>query len=286
MTEIENGSLGDWYKATDYLLSEWTLDWLESLPTIDTKRFYYNQANQDWSKKSCTIFSAIGALSDLKNYQFPLDEIKTIDEYSYTTNKYQKNAPRTKDAWWYDSFAIDLVRNYWNDVHKDLWEVVTYAVSMKDDATLQRIVNTNHNICSWYYGNAKYNTDYRADCILNGTSFGASTYGHATNYVKVWNGIGVKDSYNGTKYNVYSIANPLSKIWCLHSMWYVFVAVKNTEEIKKQEEMKALLNTAIDTNSKLRHLTTDENYKKILNEMNNTNRKKLATVEEILSKLQ
>jgi len=46
--------------------------------------FAYNQYNQARSKKSCTIFSAIGAISDLYNYEFSLDEIKKIDELSYT----------------------------------------------------------------------------------------------------------------------------------------------------------------------------------------------------------
>jgi hypothetical protein len=32
---------------------------------------------------SCTIFAAVGCLSDLMNYKFSYDEIKEIDELSY-----------------------------------------------------------------------------------------------------------------------------------------------------------------------------------------------------------
>ena len=36
-----------------------------------------------------------------------------------------------------------------------------------------------------YQGNANYNKDYKADLILNGTSFGTATYGHAINVRKI-----------------------------------------------------------------------------------------------------
>lgn len=287
MTNInfENGSLGDWYKATDFLLSEWDLDWLDKLKKADTKRYYYNQANQTWSKKSCTIFSAIWALSDLKNYKFSLNEIKEIDELSYTTNEFNKNAPRTRWAGWYDWFAVDLVRNYWNAKHKDLGEVVTYAVSMKDDKTIKRIADTNHNICSGYYGNATYNADYQKDCILNWTSFGASTYGHAVNYVWIWDWMWVKDNYDWTKYNVYGIANPLSKVTCLHSMWYVFVEVDNSEEIKRLEKIRTECNLTITQLWNLYNSVNDTNFQWILHYTADKIRKKIAQVEEMLSKL-
>lgn len=287
MTDInfENGSLGDWYKQTDFLLSEWDLDWLDKLKKADTKRYYYNQWNQTWSKQSCTIFSPISSLSDLKNYKFPLNEIKEIDELSYTENEFQKNAPRVRGQWWYDSFWVDLVRNWWNAKHKDLWEVVTYAISMKDDKTVMRVAETNHNICSWYYGNQAYNNDYRADCILNWTSFWPQTYWHATNYVKVGDWMWVKDNYDWVKYNVYSIANPLSKITCLHNMWYVFVEVDNSEEIKRLEKIRTECNLTITQLWNLYNSVNDSNFQSILHYTADKVRKKITQVEEMLSKL-
>jgi hypothetical protein len=49
----------------------------------DDTRFDYNQGKQTWSKKSCTIFAAIGSISDLWNYKFPISEIKEYDDLSY-----------------------------------------------------------------------------------------------------------------------------------------------------------------------------------------------------------
>jgi len=73
MPEIENGCLGTGEQITDYLL-EWFDDALPKLVQQDDIIFAYNQYNQARSKKSCTIFSAIGAISDLYNYEFSLDE--------------------------------------------------------------------------------------------------------------------------------------------------------------------------------------------------------------------
>lgn len=85
MEEIvyENGALGVGEQVTDYLLAEGFEDNLPKLVQQDNIIYEYNQYKQQWSKKSCTIFSAIGAVSDLFNYEFSIDEIKTIDNMSY-----------------------------------------------------------------------------------------------------------------------------------------------------------------------------------------------------------
>lgn len=78
-----------------------------------------------------------------------------------------------------------------------------------------------------------------------------------------------------------------SEIKSFHKTWYVITKVRedNLDELKKQEEMKVLLNTAITTNSAIWKLTIDEKYQKKLNEMNNLNRDKLKVVEEIIGKI-
>jgi hypothetical protein len=55
---------------------------LPKLFTKDEIRFEYNQANA-WSSVSCTIFAAMGMLSDLINYEFTEQEMKEVDELSY-----------------------------------------------------------------------------------------------------------------------------------------------------------------------------------------------------------
>ena len=86
MDEIQNGCLGTGVQNTDYLIDGFE----DKLPTLydqDNIIYEYNQYTQDRSKQSCTIFSAIGAISDLFNYEFPLSEIKEIDEKSYTLGR-------------------------------------------------------------------------------------------------------------------------------------------------------------------------------------------------------
>jgi hypothetical protein len=72
---------------TDYQLCNGNEYLLPILYKKDEIRFEYNQGNQDWSRNSCTIFAAIGMLSDLINYEFSLDEIKEVDELSYTRGR-------------------------------------------------------------------------------------------------------------------------------------------------------------------------------------------------------
>jgi hypothetical protein len=103
---------------------------LPELYQQDTVRFEYNQANQGWSRVSCTIFAAVGMVSDLMNYEFPLEEIKRIDNMSYNNPKYH---PRAKGQGWYTKDAVDLVCDYWNENHSDLGKIAYYRMSKYSD---------------------------------------------------------------------------------------------------------------------------------------------------------
>jgi hypothetical protein len=59
------GCLGTWHDDTDYVLCDWDDDLLPNLYQQDDIRYEYNQKNQNWSKVSCTIFSAMWMVSDL-----------------------------------------------------------------------------------------------------------------------------------------------------------------------------------------------------------------------------
>ena len=109
--EDMNGCLGDGIQTTDYLLEGFD-DALPDLIQQDNIIYAYNQYKQSWSKKSCTVFSALGAISDLFNYEFPLDEIKKVDDMSYSRG-------RMKDSGWWTQAAVKLVADYWNEHHKD-----------------------------------------------------------------------------------------------------------------------------------------------------------------------
>jgi len=286
MADLENGCLWVGEKVTDYLLSEWIASNLPTLYEQDTIRFEYNQFNQKWSQKSCTIFSAVWAISDLFNYEFDLKEIKEIDSLSYTQG-------RMPNTWWYVQSAVKLVADYWNEHHSDLWKVAYYRVDMSDEESIKALIEKNYNICTWFYGNSAYTKDYATDAVLNGTEFWATTYGHAINVISYnWKRC-VKDNYKGrTTYdqtkpcNIYELEHCTGEISWWHSFWYVYtkVAEDALEEVKRLNEFRTNLLNAIEVNSQMWHQTNDSNYQSILHYVNDKNRKKLQDIEKELAK--
>ena len=115
------GCLGTGEQDTDYVLCDWDDDLLPNLYQQDNIRYEYNQKNQNWSKVSCTIFSAMWMVSDLMNYEFSLAELKEVDELSYTKG-------RVRWQWWYVKSAVDLVCKWWNEKHRDLWMIAYYRI--------------------------------------------------------------------------------------------------------------------------------------------------------------
>ena len=252
---------------------------VENLPELsqqDDKIFEYSQA---WTPH-CTLYSAFGAVSDLFNYEWTKKEIDEIVEESYKRG-------RIKGQGWYVKSAVNLVADYWNEHHSDLWKVVYYRVSLYDTETVDKILEKNYTLCSWYRWNSKYNADYREDTILNWVSFGASTYGHAVSWIGRKGKRYIKDNYKGTKYNIYEVEHTPAELVTGGTYFqdaYLYVKVNNEEEVRRLNEFKTNLLLAIDLNSKMWHLTNDENYKNKLHEINEIHRKKLQTIEDMLKK--
>jgi hypothetical protein len=124
--------------------------------------------------------------------------------------------------------------------------------------------------------------------VLNGTKFGAATFGHAINVRKVnWKRC-CKDSAAGTEHNIYELEHLLSEITCYSSNAYIYTKVGENKltEVKRLNEFRTNLQIAIDTNSKMWHQTNSENYRVALHEMNNRNREKLKDIEVELKKYQ
>lgn len=270
-------------KPTDYKLTEWIADALPTLYQQDEKIYQYNQANQSWSKKSCTLFSPIWALSDLWNIEISLDEIKEWDKESY-------NKGRREGEWWWVLLGVEHILDCFNKAYgKKLGKSAFYQIELKNDELVKKILSKRYTICSGYNGNATYNSDYNKDWVLNGTSFGKSTYGHATNVI--WsinnNPARVKDNYYGRKYNIYDVEHSFSEIPCWFNYGYVITKVKedNFERLKELNEMNTLLVNMIENNSRMRHLTNDKSYKEELHKQNELNRKKQKDVEKQLGLL-
>jgi len=291
MEELENGCLGIGGQTTDYLICDGFEDALPQLYQQDDVIFEYNQSKQERSKKSCTIFSAIGAISDLFNYQFTLDEIKEIDEISYTRGRFKNQGRRVQSA-------VKLVADRRNEHHKELGKVAYYKIDTTNNELVDKILDKWYNIMTNLNWNTKYQLDYLKDAVVNDTDFWAATYWHAINLVtvnlkKIWGKVCVKDNYKGRTTNngkldcnIYALEHYPSEISVFGINGYIYtkVAEDALEEVKRLNEFKTNLQKAIEINSAMRHQTNDENYKSILHYVNEKNRKKLSDCEEQLKK--
>ena len=267
--------LGIWEQDTDYTLCEWFEDNLPKLIKQDEVRFFYNQYINSWSKVSCTIFAAVGMISDLFNYEFSYDEIKEIDDMSYERG-------RIKGQGWYVQSAVKLVADWWND-NKKLTEkygkVAYYRISKYSDEVIEKVLDKLYTLDTNFSGNQKYNDD-RRDWVLDGTSFGASTYGHSVDIIKNNWKRSVKDSWSTNQ--IYELKHKISEISCYGSFLYLYtkVAEDSLEDLKRLNEMKTVIERMIEDNSSMWHLTNDGDYKAKLHEMNEKHRKKLKDIEE------
>lgn len=282
MDEIEViWCLGDWAEDTDYLLCNWDGDLLPPLFEKDEVRFEYNQWANKRSEVSCTIFAAMGMLSDLINYEFSEAELKEVDELSYT--KW-----RIRWQWWYVQNAVKLVADWYNNskLSKSFWKVAYYRLSKHDDDIIEAIIGKLYTI-DWNHGlNSNYTKD-KKDWMIDWIDFGNVTNWHSVDVINYKWQRSVKNSYKWNKYNIYWLKNKLSAISNFWNWFYVYTLVKedNYERIKELNEFKTLLVQTIANNSAMWHKTKDEEYKKELNKMNNKNRKKLADIDEQLKLL-
>lgn len=285
-----NWCLGDWAEKTDFLLCDWDWDLLPKLYQQNDIRFEYNQAGQERSLVSCTIFAAMWMLADLMDYDFSLDEMEYVDSLSYA-------AGRVKWRWWYVKSAVKLVADWRNskpELTSKYGKVAYYRISKYDDDIIDEAIQKNYTLDTNFWTSSKYSKDYREDAVLDWTEFGYDTNWHSTCIISNRGIRSVKDSYKWRKTynwkkdcNIYELANPLSKISCYGPNLYIYTKVSedNYERVKELNEFKTILVQTIENNSAMRHKTKDKAYQKKLNEMNNANRKKLNDINEQLKLL-
>ena len=277
----ELGCLWIWEQPTDYVLCDWDSELLPTLYKKDEIRFEYNQAKNKRSEKSCTIFSAIGAASDLTNYKFSEAEIKEIDSLSYQRGRLQGQG-------WYVQSAFKLVADWWNAneaLVKKYWKLAYYRISKYDDNIIEDVISKLYTVWGNYHPTSEYNQD-RADWMLDGTVFGTQTNWHAVDIISKEGQRSVKDSYYWRLYNIYGLKNKLSQITNYWQYFYVYTLVKedNLEEIKRLNEFKANLVKAIELNSAMWHQTNDKNYQAILHYVNEKHRAKVKDIDIELAK--
>lgn len=280
MEEI-NGCLWLWAESTDFLLSWWEVENLPELTQQDTKIFEYSQG---WTPH-CTLYSAIGAVSDLFNYQFLQKEIDEIVDESYKRG-------RIRWEWWYIKSAVNLVADYWNEHHSDLWKVVYYRVSLYDTELVDKILTKNYTLCSWFRWNQKYNSDFKEDWILNWTTFGTATYGHAVSWIGRLGKRYIKDNYKWRKSwklptNVYQVEHTPAELVKGNTYYadaYLYVKVNNEAEVRRLETLKTECLNCIEWLQAIYHLVNDTNFQWILHYTAEKLRGKIADAERELSK--
>ena len=277
--EIEHGCLGIWEQDTDYQLCEGDIDTLPDLSEQDTIRYEYNQWAYSWSSVSCTIFAAAGMLSDLKNYKFSEAQLKEMDELSYTRW-------RIRWQWWYVQSAVKCVADWWNESEcsKTHWKVAYYRIGKYDNDTIKWALDKNYTLDTNYNGNLKYNEDYKADWILDGTDFWASTYGHSIGVINQNWKTCIKDNYYWRKYNIYELKNQIGNIKCYGSFLYIYTNVNDLAEVKRLNEIKTECLNCIASLQKLYHLVNDTNFQGILHYTADKMRAKIQDCDNELKK--
>lgn len=256
MENINNWVLGFWEQSTDFLL--WSAETLPELSKQDTIRYQYNQ----WSSNDCTIYSPVWALSDLMNYKFTADEIKEINELSYTRW-------RTRWEWWYVQSWVKCVCDWWNEQFPNN-PVAYYRIDLIDTELLEEITKKNYTVCTGYQWNLQYNMDFITDWILNWVNFGKATYGHAVSIIDNNWKRSIKDNYYPREYkwkqvNIYEVEHTFkelveSKVY--YTSAYVIVKIQNEErlkELKRLNVFKQDVEQAIELNSKM-WLESTEKY--------------------------
>ena len=273
--------LGTWEENSDYVLCNGDSELLPPLVKKDEIRYEYNQWKSSWSKVSCTIFAAIWMLSDLINYEFSDSQIKEVDELSYT--KW-----RTRWQWWYVQSAVKLVADRYNnsELSKTYWKVAYYRISKYDNEIIEDVIDKLYTIDWNHWLNSEYTKD-KADWMIDGTEFGSVTSWHSVDVIKNNWQRAVKNSYKGTKNNIYWLKNKLSQISNFWEYFYVYTLVKedSLERIKKLNEMKAKIINWMDINSELWHLSGSKYHKDKLHDMNEFYREWLNYIDNELKSL-
>lgn len=257
--------LWDWHEDTDFQLTDSEIEWLPTLFMQDDLRFDYNQWKQIWSKKSCTIFAAIGAISDLWNYSFSLSEIRQYDNLSYDEWRGIGNG-------WYTKKAIDLVCRKRNKDHPDM-PVVYYSVLASDDNKVNRIIDKNYDFNISFNYTKDYVLDLAENMEIDRANKWETICSHAVCQIKKDWFKQVKDNYAWSQDQYYKVNvsnKDLSNAWILHYRWYVILKVAecNLWELKRMEKVKVACLNALEHNSQLWHATNDNKLKDMLHKLN------------------
>jgi len=270
--ELQGGCLWDWHTDKDRLLTGEMVDNLPELEKQDQIIFEYDQTGT----VDCTIYSALGACSDLLNIEITEEQIDEAVEESFNRWRIRWEGWYVKDA---VSLACDMIYKRFKI------KLVYYRVWNTNDAEIKSIIEKNYSLCTWFNGNLKYQKDRRDNWKIDSDNFWTSTYWHAVCLIgREWKKF-VKDNYkgrreNGYYTNIYEVVPEISALrrnGCWQNFSYLIVKVKDEkeEDIKRLNKMKNMIDKMIEyteesikMNSEMRESTNDKVYQERLHATN------------------
>ena len=194
------GCTGDGALDTDYRLGG-SLVLPKPRHTFEENQVQYDQSKSRTpsTKMACTMFSIMGVITDLTGQTFSEAAIKDIVTRAITKGF------NVGDGWSLQAATAHVV-SWWNEKNPN--EKLKYFRIRLDEQAYQDAINAGYTVQVGYRGNRAYNKDVE-DGVLDGTSFGPTTYGHAIrNKDKDLLTIKEIDNYDkpSKAYNVYDVS--------------------------------------------------------------------------------
>lgn len=294
--ETINGCLWDGATDQDRKLTGEMIDYLPTLEEQDQIIFEYDQS---WTP-DCTIYSALGALSDLFNRELTPAHFEEANEESF-------KRWRVPGKWRYTKEAVDCSCDLWMKRFPED-KVAYYRISNYDDETIKKVIEKNYSLCTSFNGSNEYQKDRKDNGQIDNAKQWKTTYGHAVCLIEREGKRFVKDNYKGRKENgrytnIYWIIPEISELkrnGVRQNYSYLIVKVKSDKEkdIERLNKMKNQIDSLIENtenvikqNSEMRELTNDRAYKERLHATNDqlrliliSHKQKKEDIEKELSK--
>jgi len=185
-----------------------------------------NEYNQNKvNAYSCTIFGAMGCVTDQAGYKFDLKEQTDI------FNKAVK-AGLDPEYGWYLSSAVDLVRGWWNE--RQSKKLLTFRVD-RLSPEFWELMEKGYSVAVAFRGNSTYNKD-KNDGTLDGTNFGRTSYGHIVRVCMLEGELYiVVDNYKGITHNTYQIpVENWAELDNFYDYGYVFITEDEYRKVNKE----------------------------------------------------
>ena len=244
----------------------------------------YDEVRDSIIQVSLELTRNIGMLSDLINYEFSYDQIKEVDELTYTTDNYPK---RTRWQWYRVKYAVWVLADRYNasELSEKYWKVAYYRISKYDDDILEWALDKLYTLDWNLHLTDEYYKD-KEDWMIDWTDFWTLTNGHSIDIIKKNGQRCVKDSGSNPKKNIYWIKNKLSKLTNFWPNLYIYVLVNDhLEEVKRLNKIKSESLVAIEHLGKIYNLINDKELQKDLHRTADKLRAKIKTCDDMLKGL-